>query len=386
MCDHDATNWITDNINSRIATATGSFQSELGCAGDWDPGCLRSWLQDVDGDGIYRFTTTDLPPGDYEWKVAVNEAWDENYGAGGAPGGANIGFTVGSGDEVTFSWDTATNIPTVTVASPDSDDDGVADDVDNCTATPNVDQANFDGDALGDACDPDDDNDGVADGDDAFPLDPSESSDSDGDGLGDNADPDDDNDGQSDADEAACGSDPTNAASMSTDSDGDHVPLDDDLNLLRSLRHLRAQTSWAALRLRISCSSRCIDSDGDWIDRFTATELPTDGDNDWQVAYEAWDEPTALASAHGSNATATVLTSMMTTNRRPFTIYLRYLISPPSPWFPPRIEMQRGPNSPRNRLGTLNRSTQLRIGVADAADTVGAPRLDLAGDTAPGHH
>ena len=226
------THWVTDNVTSRIATAAGNFQSELGCPGDWDPGCLRSWLQDVDGDGIYRFTTTDLPPGDYEWKVAVNEAWDENYGAGGVPGGVNIGFTVGSGDQVTFSWDSGTNIPTVTVGSPDGDDDGVADDVDNCPATPNADQANFDGDALGDACDPDDDNDGVADGDDAFPLDPSESSDVDGDGLGDNADPDDDNDGQSDTDEAACGSDPTNAASTSPDSDGDHVPdcvdLDDD--------------------------------------------------------------------------------------------------------------------------------------------------------------
>ena len=65
------THWVTDNRTSTIATAVGSFQSELGCSGDWDPGCLRSWLQDVDGDGVYRFTTTDLPPGDYEWKVAL---------------------------------------------------------------------------------------------------------------------------------------------------------------------------------------------------------------------------------------------------------------------------------------------------------------------------
>ena len=137
-----------------------------------------------------------------------------------------------SGDQVTFSFNAATHDPTINVGSSDSDDDGVADDVDNCPATPNADQANFDDDDLGDACDPDDDNDGVSDGDDAFPLDPSESSDIDGDGLGDNADPDDDNDGQSDTDEAACGSDPTNAASTSPDSDGDHVPdcvdLDDD--------------------------------------------------------------------------------------------------------------------------------------------------------------
>src|SRR5215207_7350385 len=48
--DHE-THWITDNRNSVIAVAPGSFQSELGCAGDWDPTCLRSWLQDADGDG-----------------------------------------------------------------------------------------------------------------------------------------------------------------------------------------------------------------------------------------------------------------------------------------------------------------------------------------------
>ncbi len=41
--DHK-THWVTDNRNSVIAVAPGSFQSELGCAGDWDPGCLRSWL------------------------------------------------------------------------------------------------------------------------------------------------------------------------------------------------------------------------------------------------------------------------------------------------------------------------------------------------------
>src|SRR2546423_3333018 len=51
-----------------------------------------------------------------------------------------------------------------------------------------------DGDGLPDAEDPDDDNDGVSDARDAFPLDPSESSDLDRDGIGDNADTDDDGD------------------------------------------------------------------------------------------------------------------------------------------------------------------------------------------------
>lgn len=53
---------------------------------------------------------------------------------------------------------------------PDTDLDGVLDVDDNCVAIANADQANNDGDTLGDACDPDDDNDGVLDGADPFPF------------------------------------------------------------------------------------------------------------------------------------------------------------------------------------------------------------------------
>ena len=97
--------------------APGSFQSELGCSGDWDPGCLRSWLQDIDGDGIYTFETTALPAGSYEGKVAINESWDENYGAGGVPNGSNIAFTVPSdGTKVTFTYNATTHVLTIEVA------------------------------------------------------------------------------------------------------------------------------------------------------------------------------------------------------------------------------------------------------------------------------
>ncbi len=51
------THWITDNQGSVIATAPGSYQHFLGCPGDWEPDCLRSWLQDPDGDGVYTFST-----------------------------------------------------------------------------------------------------------------------------------------------------------------------------------------------------------------------------------------------------------------------------------------------------------------------------------------
>ncbi len=113
--DHKS-NWITSNQNSVIATAGGDFQNELGCSGDWQPDCLRSWLEDPDGDGTFVFETTALPQGSYEAKIAINETWDENYGAGGVPGGANIPFNVPTNNAlVQFSYDSVTHVLTIKV-------------------------------------------------------------------------------------------------------------------------------------------------------------------------------------------------------------------------------------------------------------------------------
>jgi glycosidase len=112
--DHE-THWVTDNIGSTIPVAPGSFQSELGCSGDWDPGCLRSWLEDPDGDGTYTFVTTALPAGTYESKVAINESWDENYGQGGVLNGPNIAFTVPTDNaKVTFTYIGSTHVLSIT--------------------------------------------------------------------------------------------------------------------------------------------------------------------------------------------------------------------------------------------------------------------------------
>jgi len=117
----DKTHWITDNVNSVIAGAFGDFQSELGCPGDFDPTCLRSWLQDVDGDGTYRFQTAGLPAGNYNALVALNESLGEIYGAGGVPPqngqpAPNIPFTVPeTGTPVLFLYDPNSHILTVQV-------------------------------------------------------------------------------------------------------------------------------------------------------------------------------------------------------------------------------------------------------------------------------
>jgi hypothetical protein len=72
-----------------------------------------------------------------------------------------------------------------TVLEADSDNDGVHDGTDNCPAISNPDQADFDGDKLGNACDPDSDNDGLSDEVEiALGTNPL-SDDSDGDGLSD---------------------------------------------------------------------------------------------------------------------------------------------------------------------------------------------------------
>jgi len=113
--DHKS-HWITSNQNNVIATVAGNLQSALGCPGDWQPDCLRSWLQDPDGDGTYTFTTLGIPAGSYEFKVALNETWDVSYGQDG--GSSNIAFSVPvDGMEVTFSFDSLTNIPSVSVQS-----------------------------------------------------------------------------------------------------------------------------------------------------------------------------------------------------------------------------------------------------------------------------
>ena len=118
----------------------------------------------------------------------------------------------------------------------DDDNDGYSDQDEITCGTDSLDVSSIptdtDSDGIPDCIDSDDDGDGVLDTEDAFPLNKEEWADTDGDGIGNNADEDDDNDGQSDVDEIACGSDPLDNASLSTDFDqdgiSDCVDTDDD--------------------------------------------------------------------------------------------------------------------------------------------------------------
>ncbi|WP_322513253.1 alpha-amylase family glycosyl hydrolase [Chloroflexus sp.] len=111
--DHK-THYIADSARNTIYTVPGNFNSEIGCSGDWQPECLRTFMSDVDGDGIFTFTTDAIPPGNYEFKIATNESWSNpNYGAFGN----NVPFTVAGPATVTFSFNTATTYVGVEVRS-----------------------------------------------------------------------------------------------------------------------------------------------------------------------------------------------------------------------------------------------------------------------------
>ena len=92
----------------RTATLAGSLQSELGCPADWSPDCTSTDLVQVGNTTAYAKVFT-VPAGTYEFKVAINHSWDENYGAGGAANGANIPLVLKGAAQVEFSYDDVTH-------------------------------------------------------------------------------------------------------------------------------------------------------------------------------------------------------------------------------------------------------------------------------------
>ncbi|APG61027.1 thrombospondin type 3 repeat-containing protein [Christiangramia salexigens] len=74
--------------------------------------------------------------------------------------------------EITSSGDHPNNAKLLEInycTNPDSDDDGILDNEDNCPEDYNESQSDFDGDGIGDVCDDDDDNDNIVDSLDGAP-------------------------------------------------------------------------------------------------------------------------------------------------------------------------------------------------------------------------
>ena len=92
-------------------TLVGSLQDELGCPGDWQPDCAATRLAATPADPEVFTGSFTVPSGSYEYKVALNGSWTENYGANGAAGGANITLK-SSGGLITFTYDHRTHLIT----------------------------------------------------------------------------------------------------------------------------------------------------------------------------------------------------------------------------------------------------------------------------------
>jgi glycosidase/DNA/RNA endonuclease YhcR with UshA esterase domain len=87
--------------SSRVVTLVGDLQNELGASGDWDPTAEATQMKSV-GNGFYQLTG-ELPAGKYEFKIAINKSWDENYGDSGANGG-NLTIELSEPTMVTFYY------------------------------------------------------------------------------------------------------------------------------------------------------------------------------------------------------------------------------------------------------------------------------------------
>ncbi|ANS80331.1 Neopullulanase [Serinicoccus hydrothermalis] len=97
----------------------GSHNAVMGCPGDWQPDCEQAQLSLDAADSVWKRTydAGTIPAGDYEYKAAIDRSWDENYGAGGAPGGANIAYTA-DGGPVSFYYEHARHYVTSDAEGP----------------------------------------------------------------------------------------------------------------------------------------------------------------------------------------------------------------------------------------------------------------------------
>src|SRR5512133_1533325 len=94
--------------NPSSVTIAGDLQSELGCSSDWDPACSATHLAYDSGDDVWQ-GVFNVPAGNWEYKAALNNAWDENYGQNATPGGSNISLSLASGSPVKFYYDHKTH-------------------------------------------------------------------------------------------------------------------------------------------------------------------------------------------------------------------------------------------------------------------------------------
>ncbi len=74
----------------------------------WDPGSNQmTYSADL---GVYVYTFEHVPAANYQYKIAINGSWDENYGMGGVRDGSNYSVTVPEQMDVTVYYNHTTHL------------------------------------------------------------------------------------------------------------------------------------------------------------------------------------------------------------------------------------------------------------------------------------
>ena len=73
----------------------------------WDPGSNKMTYDPELG--LFVYTFKDVPAANYQYKIAINGSWDENYGMGGVRDGANYSVTVPQQMDVTIYYNHTTH-------------------------------------------------------------------------------------------------------------------------------------------------------------------------------------------------------------------------------------------------------------------------------------
>ncbi len=84
----------------------GDLQSELGCPGDWQPDCAATELAPTGVPGQFAADVT-VPGGTWQYKVALNDSWDESYGREG--GADNAPLVLGGETRLRVVYDDTTH-------------------------------------------------------------------------------------------------------------------------------------------------------------------------------------------------------------------------------------------------------------------------------------
>ncbi|MBD5464819.1 MAG: glycosidase [Lachnospiraceae bacterium] len=101
VTDSDDNQWsayVKPSFEGRNVSLPGTVN-----ANGWDP-AKESEKLTYKGNGIYEITVKNMAAGNYQYKIAIDGSWAENYGAQGEKDGANMNLTVSELSDVTFTY------------------------------------------------------------------------------------------------------------------------------------------------------------------------------------------------------------------------------------------------------------------------------------------